>query len=64
MNEPAVFVDAGDPTLPLSTRHSLEGAGGDHREAHNVYGLRAPRLWLCEKHGLSAGRGYFPALAG
>ncbi len=40
MNEPAAFVDAGDPTLPLATRHALEGAGGDHRAAHNVYGLQ------------------------
>ncbi len=39
MNEPAVFVAFGDPTFPLSTRHRLDGRGGDHREAHNVYGL-------------------------
>ncbi len=39
MNEPAAFVDRGDPTLPLATRHALEGLGGDHRAAHNVYGL-------------------------
>ncbi|MDJ1137169.1 glycoside hydrolase family 31 protein [Streptomyces iconiensis] len=42
MNEPAVlsaFGTAGDRTLPLSARHALEGRGGDHREAHNVYGL-------------------------
>lgn len=40
MNEPAVFVQWGDPSLPpYSTRHFLEGRGGDHREAHNVYGL-------------------------
>ncbi|MFF6994248.1 glycoside hydrolase family 31 protein [Streptomyces sp. NPDC008313] len=25
--------------LPLSARHFLEGDGGDHREAHNVYAL-------------------------
>ncbi len=43
MNEPAAFVDAGDPTLPLPTRHALEGAGGDHRLAHNVYGLQMAR---------------------
>ncbi len=43
MNEPAAFVDAGDPTLPVGTRHSLEGAGGDHRVAHNVYGLQMAR---------------------
>ncbi|MGW6143270.1 glycoside hydrolase family 31 protein [Streptomyces sp. NPDC055140] len=39
MNEPASFAAFGDPTLPRSARHSLEGRGGDHREAHNVYGL-------------------------
>ena len=39
MNEPSVFAAWGDGTLPLSTRHDLEGKGGDHREAHNVYAL-------------------------
>ncbi|HYA68862.1 MAG TPA: TIM-barrel domain-containing protein [Acidimicrobiales bacterium] len=39
MNEPATIAVMGDPTLPSSTRHDLEGTGGDHREAHNVYGL-------------------------
>lgn len=39
MNEPSSFVAFGEPTLPLSTRHDMDGRGGDHREAHNVYGL-------------------------
>ncbi|MFD9395392.1 TIM-barrel domain-containing protein [Streptomyces sp. NPDC060000] len=39
MNEPTVFAAFGEPTLPRSARHALEGRGGDHREAHNVYGL-------------------------
>jgi len=39
MNEPSSFAAWGDMTLPLATRHSLEGRGGDHRETHNVYGL-------------------------
>lgn len=39
MNEPVSFAAFGDPTLPRSARHALEGRGGDHREAHNVYGL-------------------------
>lgn len=39
MNEPVSFAAFGDTTLPRSARHSLEGRGGDHREAHNVYGL-------------------------
>ncbi|MFF3775241.1 glycoside hydrolase family 31 protein [Streptomyces sp. NPDC002232] len=43
MNEPVSFAPFGDPTLPLSARHALEGRGGDHREAHNVYGLAMTR---------------------
>ncbi|MBD1872080.1 DUF4968 domain-containing protein [Nodosilinea sp. FACHB-131] len=43
MNEPAAFVAWGDPTLPLATQHKLEGRGGDHREAHNVYGMLETR---------------------
>lgn len=39
MNEPVSFAPFGEPTLPRSARHALEGAGGDHRQAHNVYGL-------------------------
>lgn len=39
MNEPSVFAAWGDGTLPRLTRHDLEGRGGDHREAHNVYAL-------------------------
>ncbi|GAA4988068.1 glycoside hydrolase family 31 protein [Actinopolymorpha pittospori] len=39
MNEPSVFAAWGDGTLPLSTRHDLDGRGGDHREAHNLYAL-------------------------
>ena len=43
MNEPASFAAWGDMTLPLCTRHALEGQGGDHRQAHNVYGLQMDR---------------------
>lgn len=39
MNEPVSFAAWGDTTLPLTTRHSLEGGGGNHLEAHNFYGL-------------------------
>jgi alpha-glucosidase len=39
MNEPAVFALWGDPSFPRCTVHSLEGRGGDHVEAHNVYAL-------------------------
>ncbi|WP_328297511.1 glycoside hydrolase family 31 protein [Streptomyces sp. NBC_00435] len=43
MNEPVSFAPFGDRTLPRSARHALEGAGGDHREAHNVYALAMAR---------------------
>ncbi|MGW1890643.1 glycoside hydrolase family 31 protein [Streptomyces sp. NPDC002004] len=43
MNEPVSFAAFGEPTLPRSARHCLEGRGGDHREAHNVYGLSMAR---------------------
>ncbi len=43
MNEPAAFNPIGDQTLPDPVRHSLEGRGGDHREAHNVYGMQMAR---------------------
>lgn len=39
LNEPVSFAAFGGPTLPRSARHSLDGRGGDHREAHNVYAL-------------------------
>nr|WSX52940.1 glycoside hydrolase family 31 protein [Streptomyces sp. NBC_00974] len=43
MNEPVSFAAFGDRTLPRSARHALDGAGGDHRAAHNVYGLTMAR---------------------
>ncbi|MCP3816950.1 glycoside hydrolase family 31 protein [Streptomyces sp. A3M-1-3] len=43
MNEPVSFAPFGDMTLPRSARHAMDGAGGDHREAHNVYGLAMAR---------------------
>ena len=39
MNEPATFAAWGRPTLPLSTRHHLEGEPADHRPMHNLYAL-------------------------
>ncbi|MEU6594938.1 glycoside hydrolase family 31 protein [Streptomyces sp. NPDC046881] len=39
MNEPTSFSAFGEPTLPRSARHDLDGRGGDHRQAHNVYAL-------------------------
>ena len=50
MNEPAAFAAWGDMSLPQSTLHNMEGRGGDHREAHNVYGL------LMNKSGYEAQR--------
>lgn len=43
MNEPAAFIGWGDRSLPKVTQHAMEGRGGDHREAHNVYGLLQAR---------------------
>lgn len=43
MNEPAAFTPFGDPTLPSATLHSMDGRGGDHREAHNLYALLEAR---------------------
>ncbi|CAL9609288.1 glycoside hydrolase family 31 protein [Streptomyces sp. enrichment culture] len=39
LDEPTSFAAFGEQTLPRSARHALDGRGGDHREAHNVYGL-------------------------
>lgn len=39
MNEPTSFTSWGDMTLPLETRHEMEGRSGDHRQGHNLYGL-------------------------
>ncbi|MEU9147737.1 glycoside hydrolase family 31 protein [Streptomyces sp. NPDC048349] len=43
MNEPVSFRPFGDMTLPRSARHSMDGAGGDHRAGHNVYALGMAR---------------------
>ncbi|NOX61067.1 MAG: DUF4968 domain-containing protein [Chloroflexi bacterium] len=40
MNEPAIF---GGSTFPDAVQHELEGRGGDHREAHSVYGMQMVR---------------------
>lgn len=39
MNEPGCFAAWGDLSLPLVTHHALDGQRGDHRQAHNLYGL-------------------------
>jgi alpha-glucosidase len=43
MNEPAAFAAWGDRTLPLGTIHALDGKGGDHAKAHNLYALQMAR---------------------
>jgi alpha-glucosidase len=44
MNEPGVFTHWGDATLPLrATQHYMEGKGGNHLEAHNLFGLLQAR---------------------
>ena len=54
MNEPAAFILWGDRSLPKVTQHFMEGRGGDHREAHNIYGM------LQAKAGYEALCGYRP----
>ena len=53
MNEPTSITLSGDRTLPRSARHDNEGRGGDHREAHNVYGMLMNRAGA---EGLAAAR--------
>ncbi|MGD8848829.1 MAG: glycoside hydrolase family 31 protein [Anaerolineales bacterium] len=54
MNEPATFTAWGDPTLPVTTEHTLEGKGGTHKQAHNLYGL------LMNRAGFEALKTYQP----
>ncbi|MEV6115411.1 glycoside hydrolase family 31 protein [Streptomyces sp. NPDC052109] len=56
MNEPTSFNAFGEPTLPRSARHALEGRGGDHREAHNVYALCMARAGYEGLRELSPGQ--------
>ncbi len=39
MNEPTSFCTWGDRRIPLPIQHDMDGQGGDHRQAHNLYGL-------------------------
>jgi alpha-glucosidase len=39
MNEPTTFTVAGGARPPLGTRHAMDGRGGDHVEARNLYAL-------------------------
>ncbi|MFN2148679.1 MAG: TIM-barrel domain-containing protein [Anaerolineales bacterium] len=56
MNEPAVFSAWGELTLPLDTQHALEGQRGDHRSAHNLYGLLMNRAGYEALHALRPDR--------
>ncbi|MBN1246948.1 MAG: hypothetical protein JXC32_04780, partial [Anaerolineae bacterium] len=51
MNEPSAFAAIGDRTLPDTVRHAMEGAGGTHAEAHNIYGMQMVRA---TREGLEA----------
>ncbi|WP_010468729.1 glycoside hydrolase family 31 protein [Streptomyces somaliensis] len=42
-DEPVASAPFGGVALPASARYALEGRGGGHREAHNVYGLAMAR---------------------
>ncbi len=55
MNEPTSFAMTGGPFLPLATGHHLEGQGGDHRQAHNLYAL------LMNRSGFESLRHFRPA---
>lgn len=39
MNEPAIFTPWGQSTMPLGAHHDMDGRGGNHQEAHNLYGF-------------------------
>lgn len=43
LGEPFSGAPFGGNAWPRSARHHMEGRGGDHREAHNVYGLAMAR---------------------
>jgi len=53
MNEPTSLTLNGDRTLPRDLRFDLEGRGGEHAEAHNLYGLAMNRAGF---DGLRAAR--------
>ncbi len=43
MNEPTCFSAWGETTFPGRARHDLDGIGGDHNDAHNLYALQMNR---------------------
>ncbi|HEV3212886.1 MAG TPA: TIM-barrel domain-containing protein [Acidimicrobiales bacterium] len=56
MNEPTSITLWGDRTLPRAAVCDLDGRGGDHAEAHNLYGLYMNRVG----HEAMAARGTRP----
>jgi len=56
MNEPVSMSAWGDMSFPYRTMHDMEGQGGNHLEAHNLYGL------LMNKAGFEAVRKYAPKI--
>ncbi|WP_369209229.1 TIM-barrel domain-containing protein, partial [Streptomyces sp. PU-14G] len=59
-DEPVSLCAFGDRTLPRSARHALEGRGGDHREAHNVYALTMAKAACAELRELCPEQRPFP----
>lgn len=51
MNEPAAFGQGCDRTLPDTVQHAMDGLGGTHADAHNVYGMLMVRA---TREGLAA----------
>ena len=43
MNEPAAFAIGTQSSVPAQVRHAMEGRGGRHQEAHNLYALEMAR---------------------
>ena len=43
MNEPAAFAIGTQSSVPAQVEHAMEGRGGRHQEAHNVYALQMAR---------------------
>jgi alpha-glucosidase len=56
MNEPSSFAAWGDKSLPTSTQHDMDGRGGDHQEAHNLYGLLMNRTGYEALHNKPLGK--------
>ena len=56
MNEPTAITLSGDRSISRSARHDFDGRGGDHREAHNVYGLLMDRAGREGLERLAPGR--------